>query len=78
MDIALEIVDTFIADYIYAHLFPNGNKTDINSSIQAKDPWEWQPVSKYFHVQPSQAAYRSSIPRDNLYRQFFTIYFITW
>lgn len=78
MDIALEIVDTFIADYIYAHLFPIGcpNNTAIN--LQVTEPWIWQPATKYFHVQPSQAAYMSSLVRDNPYRQFFTLYFTAW
>lgn len=34
MDIVLEFVDTFIADYAYAHLFPieHLNKTATNAS----------------------------------------------
>lgn len=80
MDIVLELVDTFIADDVYANLFPIGNlnKTDFNASTQITEPWVWQPATEYFHVQPSQAASMSSLVRDNLYRQFSTIFFTTW
>lgn len=80
MDIVLEFVDTFIADYAYAYLFPieHLNKSDANSSTQVTKPWVWQPASKHFHVQPSQAAYMSSMTRDNFHRQVFTLYLIAW
>lgn len=80
MDIALEFVDTFLADYIYAHLFSigNSNETDTNSSVQLTEPWVWRPATKYFHVEPSQAAYMSLWTRDNPYRQFSTLYFTGW
>lgn len=81
MDIVLELVDTFIADYAFAHLFPIQqilNKTDVNASARVTKPWVWQPASEYIQFQPSQAAYMSSMTRDNLYRQWFTLYFITW
>lgn len=73
MDIILELVDTFIADHAYAHLFPiQPNKTGIAES------WVWKPATKCFHFQPSQAAYMSSLARDNPYRQLFTLFFVTW
>lgn len=82
MDIVLELIDTFIADDVYAYLFPIGNqilnKTDVNASTQLMEPWIWQPTTKYFHVRPSQAAYMSSLARNNPYRQFLTVLFTTW
>lgn len=77
MDIALELVDTFVADHFYARLFPfdNLNKTDVNSSTQETVR---QLATKNFHFQPSQAAYMSSLDRDNPYRQFFTLFVTGW
>lgn len=85
MDIVLELVDTFIADYAYAYLYPIGsetfdisNRTDANTSVQAFSSWIWKPATKFLQIQPSQAAYMSSLTRDNLYRQIATLFFITW
>lgn len=85
MDIVLELTDTFIADYIYAWVKPalsapydfpqvasNGSTTQTFSS------WTYQPASQFIYVEPSQAAYMSAWPRDNLYRQLITLYFIVW
>lgn len=77
MDIVLEFVDTFIADYAYAYLFPIGHPDEIDRN-NSTEPWVWRPATKYFHVQPSQAAYMSSLARDNPYRQLFTLFFVTW
>lgn len=85
MDIVLELTDTFIADHIYAYLYPTqselhdlSNRTAVNASVQAFSPWIWQPATKFLQVQPSQAAYLSSLNRDNPYRQTVTLFFITW
>lgn len=82
MDIVLELTDTFIADYVYAYLYPIHsditNETTVNTSAQALSPWFWEPATKYFHIQPSPAAYMSSLTRDNPYRQLATLFFITW
>lgn len=80
MDIALEFIDTFVADYAYAYLFPIGysNKTNEDNCTRAIEPWVWQPATKLFDLQPSSAAYMSSLARDNPYRQFFTLYFVGW
>lgn len=73
MDILLEFVDTFIADYAYAYFFPIQldlkyfpHKTGVNAST----------AMQFF--QPSQAAYMSSMTRGNPYRQLFTLFFIVW
>lgn len=80
MDILLEFADTFIADYVYAHLFPitHSNETEFNASTPLMEPWVWRPASKLLNVQPSQAAYMSSLTRDNPYRQFFTLMLSAW
>lgn len=86
MDIVLELIDTFIADHVYAHFFPiksdsNGfaNKMVNNTSVhQVVSQWKWQPATKFFQIEPPPAAYMSSLNRDNPYRQLATLYFITW
>lgn len=80
MEIALEFVDTFIADHAYAYLFPIGysNKPDVNASAQVNAPHVWQPATKLSNARPSEAAYMSSITRDNLYRKLLTIFLTTW
>lgn len=86
MDIVLELIDTVIADRVYAHLFPinsdlNGlaNEAVNNASIHRKIlSWKWQPATKFFNIEPTQAAYMSSLSRDDPYRQLVTLYFISW
>jgi lathosterol oxidase len=84
MDIILELTDTFIADYAYAYFLPAQSapydfpQAAANSSSQTFSPWTYQPASQFISVQPSAAAYMSIWPRDNLYRQLITLYFIVW
>jgi len=44
----------------------------------ARSGWQWQPASQYFSMQPSEHAYMSTWDRDNMYRQFVSLYLITW
>lgn len=85
MDIVLELTDTFIADYAYAYLypfrpdlydFPHANAA--NSSTHTFSSWTYKPATQFLQVQPSRAAYMSSLTRDNPYRQLATLFFITW
>jgi lathosterol oxidase len=85
MDIVLEVTDTFIADYVYAYLapalpapydFPKG--VSANASAQTFSSWVYTPATQFIQFQPSQAAYMSSLPRDNILRQTITLFFIYW
>jgi lathosterol oxidase len=85
MDIILEVVDAFIADPIYAYLAPAHPApydfpaaTAANTTAQTFSTWTYKPATQYLHIQPSQAAYMTSMPRDNVWRQFITLYCITW
>lgn len=85
MDIVLEIIDTFIADYAYAYLYPleselydSPHKSTTNASAHAFSSWTWKPATKFLQIQPSKAAYMSSLTRNNPYRQLATLFFITW
>lgn len=84
MDIVLELTDTFITDHVYAYLFPIRSapydypKMSANSTAQTWSDWTYTPATKFLQVQPSKAAYLSSMPRDDPIRQLVTLYFITW
>jgi lathosterol oxidase len=86
MDIALEFVDTYAFDRLYAAVLPaspapynlkgalgNGTSFDASSS-----PWQYEPASQYISFQPGEAAYSSQWDRNNVYRQIISLYFITW
>jgi lathosterol oxidase len=44
----------------------------------ARSSWQYQPSTEYFSFEPSEYAYQSSWDRDNIFRQFFSLYIITW
>lgn len=83
MDVILEITDTFIADYIYAlalpaqpapYNFPESTLANATSTAI----WQYKPATSHMYLEPSQAAYLSAWPRDNIYRQAISLYMITW
>lgn len=90
MDIVLEVADTFIFDHVYSHFLPASsaplaaNATVLSIRVEPTGfalpaaAWLYEPASKYFSVQPSQAAYESAWPRDDWRRQLLTLYLITW
>lgn len=85
MDIVLELTDTFIGDYMYAFFFPIKpapydfpESAAANATAQTYSAWTYKPATHFIQIQPSQAAYLSSWPRDDFYRQLITLYFITW
>ncbi|KAI6353541.1 hypothetical protein MCOR25_008945 [Pyricularia grisea] len=83
MDIVLEITDTFLWDYMYAFAAPaTAPPYDYpnlsNGTAVAHNGWEYKPSTAFFSLQPSQAAYQSSLPRDNIYRQGFSLFLIYW
>lgn len=87
MDVVLEVFDQFVLDRLYSQLHPavlapqltyNGNATSY--SFADKPMHVYQPSTQYFPIamQPSQYAYMSAWPRDNIYRQGLSLYMITW
>lgn len=90
MDIVLEVADTFIFDHVYSSLLPaSATPFSANATVSSikQEPtgfalpaatWQYEPASKYFSVQPRQAAYESTWPRDDWRRQLLTLYLITW
>lgn len=86
MDVVLEIVDTYAADYAYAFCHPARHaQYDFTSaaanetiSQQVYSTWTYKPATSFISFQPSQYAWMSAWPRDNIYRQFLTLYLIVW
>lgn len=87
MDIALELCDTYAFDYVYSTLLPAspspynlndgfGNATTFDT--KAASPWQWQPASQFLSFPPTDAAYMSQWSRDNIYRQFLSLFLIMW
>jgi lathosterol oxidase len=85
MDVALELVDHFVADGIYAKLMPIAqpmyNATNGFDAAQTAHPvsdWHYTPSTHMFYLEPSSAAYESAWTRDNIYRQVITLFFVGW
>ncbi|KUJ20111.1 uncharacterized protein LY89DRAFT_470878 [Mollisia scopiformis] len=87
MDIALELCDTYIFDYMYRAILPvqpapyglqdgMGNATTYD--YKAASSWQFKPASSILSFTPTDAAYMSTLDRDNIYRQSFSLFLITW
>jgi len=40
--------------------------------------YSYEPASQFMSFEPSDFAYMSQWPRDNIYRQAFNLFLITW
>lgn len=80
MDIGLEIVDTFVADRMYAWLMPlNSPSAGINGTAPPiASSWQYEPATHMLYLEPSEYAYQSSWTRDNPFRQGLSLFLITW
>jgi len=85
MDVILEIIDTFVADHVYAWLFPQGSDQSDGPSYLlsshsnlSRIDWQYEPASTLIRFEPSPAAYMSALNRDNVCRQFMTLFLLTW
>ena len=93
MDIVLEVIDTYLADYCYAKVLPASGasisthglnhvaSSTFSSLREGATPapvYSYHPSTSLFSLEPSQYAYQSAWPRDSLYRQALSLYLITW
>lgn len=87
MDIVLEILDRFAYDHIYAFVLParsapygfsQATATNATGNWPPFSTWTYKPATSFFSIEPSQAAYMSAWPRDNIYRQAISLYATTW
>ncbi|KAL1959993.1 hypothetical protein VTO42DRAFT_661 [Malbranchea cinnamomea] len=89
MDIVLEVLDTFMFDYLYAKVLPLKSDSLISSlpatglnitqaALTGNNGWVYTPATTYLRVEPSQYAYLSALARDNPFRQALSLFLITW
>ncbi|EPE07234.1 c-5 sterol desaturase [Ophiostoma piceae UAMH 11346] len=83
MDIALELMDTFVFDYAYAAIAPapafkTPGVAANATSLQALSSWTYKPSTFLFELEPSRYAYMSSLSRTNVFRQYISLFLITW
>ncbi|EKG16215.1 Fatty acid hydroxylase [Macrophomina phaseolina MS6] len=90
MDVVLEAFDTYLFDYLYSVALPSpavhlGQPAASNATYSAipempapAQAWQWEPASRYLSFPPTDYAYRSSLTRDNMYRQALSLFLITW
>lgn len=57
---------------------PNATWSSIGEVPSSIAQWTYKPATESFSVAPSDYAYMSQWPRDNIYRQFVSLYLITW
>jgi len=77
MDVVNEFYDTIIGDHMYSLLYP-AFPGSYDNSLTTNATWQYKPATKYFSIPPSQAAYMSAWPRDNIYRQMINLFLIAW
>lgn len=79
MDVVLEAADWAFFDRFYSTVAPltsssyNATFGDI-ASFQKP----YVPASKYMPLGTTDFTYTSAVDRDNIYRQFISLYLITW
>ncbi|KAI5300184.1 hypothetical protein KEM56_002667 [Ascosphaera pollenicola] len=93
MDVVLELFDTFACDYLYAKAFPLAAPrapilAKLANGLNATDPaiastllhngYVYTPSTQFLSFEPTEWAYLSAFPRDNAFRQAFTLFMITW
>ena len=90
MDVVLELFDTFGFDYLWATVLPASAtwtsfhpasaaaNTTFSSSRELPSAYEYRPAASYYRLSPSRWAYQSALPRDNFFRQWISLYLITW
>lgn len=93
MDIVLELFDTFLFDRLYSTLLPvsslsnfkQAGQNAVSSTLSSlregatmAPHYSYRPASKILSFPPSDWAYRSAWPRDNIYRQATSLFLITW
>jgi len=94
MDIVLEIFDGLVFDRMYAILAPVSSSSYLSivqnattstfssmregATVTPEHQYIYRPASQLISLEPSVWAYRSSFPRDNICRQAFSLFLITW
>lgn len=80
MDVILEIWDTYLGDYAFAHAHPAPSSSassylDVHNTTTSS--WQYKAASSYVSFEPSPYAYMSAWDRDNIFRQAISLWTIT-
>lgn len=70
-----------VSSDVVSNIFNGVNSTVASAITQANgigNGFVYSPSTKYFSLEPFQYAYQSSLPRDNGFRQVFSLFLITW
>lgn len=84
MDIVLELWDTFLGDRLYSTVLPSSLASNAAATSPpyalwgASKPFVYEPATMWIYLEPSQYAYMSAWPRNNIYRQFLSFFLIVW
>ncbi|PVI07611.1 hypothetical protein DM02DRAFT_512356 [Periconia macrospinosa] len=89
MDVVLEAFDTYLFDPLYATLLPAGSSVltpnatysslrEVPTAAPYASAWEYKPASQYVSFTPGKYAYMSQWSRDDMRRQFLSLFLITW
>lgn len=87
MDVVLEVFDTFFLDRLYAIALPDRvagygkyvvNDATSTFSSMRELPTAVYPSTHLWKLEPSEYAFMSAWPRDNIWRQMLSLYLITW
>ncbi|KAI1117120.1 hypothetical protein F5Y14DRAFT_404883 [Nemania sp. NC0429] len=79
MDVILEIWDTYLADYVFAHAHPARSTASsyLDAYNMTASSWQYKPASAYIELEPSKYAFMSAWDRDNIVRQAISLWSIT-
>jgi len=82
MDVVLELFDYLLIDRVFATFAPASGLSRFNNAtlagIQTLNYKSYEPTSQYLYLGPSHYTYASSVPRENFFRQGFSLFAITW
>lgn len=88
MDVVLEVLDTYLFDYVYAKALPatpqlnlarqNPNGTYTTLQQGKENSYVYKPSTHLFQLEPSHYAYETRWPRDNIYRQAISLDLVVW
>ena len=69
---------SFVSQYVKGAATSTFSSMRESGTITPTQKYIYEPASRIISFEPSQWAYASALPRDNLYRQFTSLFLITW
>lgn len=79
MDVVLEAADWAFFDRFYSTVAPlTASSLNATYGTFASIQKPYVPASQYMPLGTTDYTYTSALDRDNIYRQFISLYLITW